>query len=270
MVIKGSRMTLHRGRGVASRAVGIVSSGALAVAVLCASGLQAFAQPPSPSRPEHLSWYGDPKAPDISGVWVRTGASRSGSKEGWTPWPPPLKPPYDAQWRKDVAAAGQRTDDPIQACLPPGMPRFITGTLSPLLIVQTPGRVMMYRDGDPVRRIWLDGHPLPAPKDLESFSNGNAEGHYEGADLVTHVVGIKDQPIDGTGVPHSDDLTITERYHRVDARTLRVEVTLTDPTAYTSPIVSSVTYKAYDDPLWEPREVICTPKTNYHPDTYVH
>lgn len=233
-----------------------------------------IAQAPGPAARERLSWYGDPKAPDLSGVWVRvdTPVASGASKEGWGPWPPPLKDKYADIWRKRVAdaAAGTRTDDPIQACLPPGMPRYMTGTKNELLILQTPGRVTMYRDGSPVRRIWLDGHPFPDAKDLESFSNGNARGRYDGQDLVTEIIGIKDQPIDSTGVPHSEDLKISERLHRVDATTLRVTVTLTDPTAYTRPLVSTVTYRASANPLWEPREFICTPKTDYHPETYVH
>ena len=110
--------------------------------------------------PEALSWHGDANAPDISGVWVRADVpAGSGSKEGWTPWAPPLKGAFADTWKKRVAdaAAGTRTDDPIRSCLPPGMPRYMTGTNNELLIVQTPGRVIMYRDGDPVRRIWLDG-----------------------------------------------------------------------------------------------------------------
>ena len=234
----------------------------IALALAASAGI---GQSTAPAAPEKLSWNGDPKAPDISGVWARVDApvAANASKEGWGK--------YAETWRKRVAdmAAGTRTDDPVRGCLPPGMPRYVTGTKGPMLIIQTPGRVMMYRDGDPVRRIWLDGRPFPDAKDLESFSNGNARGRYQGGDLVTEIVGIKDQPIDSTGVPHSDDLKISERYHRVDAGTLRVTVTLTDPTAYTRPIVSTVTYRAYDDPRWEPKEFICTPKTNYHPDVYV-
>ena len=245
-----------------------------ASAALVVPAVGSVAQTPAPAAPEHLSWYGDPKAPNLSGVWVRvdTPVTAGTSKEGWGPWPPPLKDKYADIWRKRVAdaAAGTRTDDPVQACLPPGMPRYMTGTKNELLIIQTPGRVTMYRDGSPVRRIWLDGHPFPDAKDLESFSNGNARGHYEGQDLVTEIIGVKDQPIDSTGVPHSDDLKISERLHRIDATTLRVTVTLTDPTAYTRPLVSTVTYRASDNPLWEPKEFICTPKTDYHPETYVH
>ena len=243
------------------------------VGVAAAIGLasSAVAQTPAAPPTERLSWQGDPGAPKLSGVWVRTDPAGA-SKEGWGPWPPPLKAPFAAQWKQRVAdaAAGKRTDDPIQACLPPGMPRFVTGTNGPMLILQTRGRVMLYRDGDPVRRIWLDGHPFPEARDLESFSNGNARGRYVQGDLVTQIEGVKEQPIDGTGVPHSDALTISERYHRVDDKTLKVEVTLTDPKAYSRPLTSTIVYKAYADPMWEPKEVLCTPGTDYHPDTYVH
>ncbi len=243
-------------------------------AALVIPAVASVAQASGQAASERLSWYGDPKAPNLSGVWVRvdTPVAAGVSKEGWGPWPPPLKDKYADIWRKRVAdaAAGTRSDDPVQACLPPGMPRYMTGTKNELLIIQTPGRVMMYKDGSPVRRIWLDGHPFPGAKELESFSNGNARGRYEGQDLVTEIVGVKDQPIDSTGVPHSDDLKISERLHRIDATTLSVTVTLTDPTAYTRPLVSTVTYRTSDNPLWEPREFICTPKTDYHPETYVH
>jgi hypothetical protein len=232
------------------------------------------ASAPAPAAPEKLNWHGDASAPDISGVWVRaeTPGSVNGSKEGWLPWPPPLKPAFAKVWHERLAqqAAGTRSDDPVRACLPPGMPRFDTGITTPMLIMQTPGRVTLYRDGMPVRRVWLDGRSTPAAKDIESFSNGNAMGHYEGGGLVTRVVGFKDQPIDATGVPHSDDLVIAERFHRIDADTLQLDVTLTDRTAYTRPIKSVVIYKASDNPMWEPSEFLCTPQKAYHPEAFVH
>ena len=246
----------------------LVAAGALAA--LLASG--AAALPVAVAPPEALSWYGDPKAPDLSGVWVRVDTpSPTASKEGWTPWPPPLKAPYDATYAQRLAdaAAGKRTDDPVPTCQPGGMPRVITGMTTPMLLIQTPGRVVIYRDGVPVRRIWLDGRPFPPARSIESFSNGNAMGHYAGGDLVTELRGIRDQPVDATGVPHSDDLVIAERFHRVDPDTLRVAVTLTDPTAYSQPMTTTVTYTRVKDPLWEPHEFLCTPKTDYHPERYV-
>lgn len=250
----------------------------LAAFTLAAAGAAPAVQLPARAAPaERLSWQGDPKAPDLSGVWVlvepgaKAGAAAA-SKEGWLPWPPPLKPPFDATWKQRVAdaAQGKRTDDPVRGCLPPGMPRFMSGSRGAILLIQTPGRVMLYRDGAPVRRVWLDASVMPTAANLESFSNGNAIGRYEGKELVTEVLGIKDQPIDGTGVPHSDDLKIVERFRRIDAKTLKVTITLTDPTAYSAPMSTTVTYTASTDPRWEPREFICTPVTNYHPDVYVN
>jgi hypothetical protein len=241
------------------------------IPVLCLSfvGVVASAQTPMPTSA--VSWYGDPAAPNISGVWVRTETAGT-SKEGWQPWPPPLKRAFAATWKKRVYdhAAGKRTDDPVRGCLPPGMPRFMSGTIGPLLIIQTPGRVSLYRDGDPVRRVWLDGRKNPEPRDLEEFSNGNAIGRYEGQQLLTEVIGLKDYPIDSTGVPHSEQLKIVERFQRMDDQTLKVEITLTDKLAYTRPMTTTVIYKAYGNPLWEPREFTCTPVTNFHPENYVH
>lgn len=259
---------MARGAGTMTR---WIAGGALAALLASA----ALAEPVTVVPPEPLSWYGDPRAPDLSGVWVRADpppAAPTASKEGWLPWPPPLKAPYAATYAKRLAdgAAGKRTDDPVTTCQPGGMPRVVTGMTTPMLLIQTPGRVVIYRDGVPVRRIWLDGRPFPAARNLESFSNGNAMGHYAGQDLVTELRGIRDQPVDATGVPHSDDLVIAERFRRIDANTLRVEVTLTDPTAYSQPMRTTVTYTRSTDLLWEPREFLCTPKTDYHPDRYVH
>ncbi len=246
---------------------------ATAALVISLDSTTVRAGPADPIPAETLNWHGDPKAPDLGGVWVRASAgSPSPSKEGWLPWPPPLTPKYAEVWqqRTAVATAGKRNDDPVQTCQPAGMPRFDTGMTGPMLILQTPGRVMLYRDGVPVRRVWLDGRPFPAPRDLESFSNGSAMGHYESGDLVTEVRGIKDQPIDSTGMPHSDDLVIRERFHRIDATTLQVDVTLTDAVAYSRPLTTSVIYKASADRLWEPKEFLCKPMTDYHPDAFVH
>lgn len=252
--------------------------------VLCAAavlflGAGAFAALPSAIAPpgarpaQRLDWYGDPGAPNLSGVWVleeqpaRAGASR----EGWTPWSPPLKGEFAAKWKKRVAdaAAGKRTDDPVRGCLPPGMPRYLTGAKNPLLLMQTPRRVTLYRDGETPRRIWLDGRAFPAPEDLEVFPHGTSVGRYEGDEMVIETIGLTDMPIDATGVPHSDQLKIVSRLRRVDERTLRVQVTLTDPVAFSKSMATTATYRKLDDPSWEPREYLCTPVTDHHPEIYV-
>jgi hypothetical protein len=250
----------------------------LTVLVAISLGLSgALAAAKAPTALATVSWYGDPSAPNLSGVWLRADEqilnndSPSFSKEGWRPWPPPLKDPYARIWRKRVSetASGTRTDDPIVACLPPGMPRFMSGTKGPLLIVQTPGRVTLHRDGWSSRRIWLDGRSQPPSKDLEDFYNGNSIGRYEGATLVIETIGVKEQPIDGTGVPHSEQLKIVERLTRLDDETLRVSIELHDPASYKKPMKSLIIYKALNDPLWEPKDLICSPKTDYHSELFV-
>ena len=41
-----------------------------------------------------------------------------------------------------------------------------------------------------------------------------------------------------TGYPHSEQMRITERYTRVDHDTIAYDMTITDPMAYTKPIVT--------------------------------
>ena len=246
---------------------------AAALIALASCGGAIAQGPPAALPPERLSWYGDPSAPNLSGVWQRadTAAVPGASKEGWTPWPPPLKGKFAATWKQRVteAKAGTRSDDPVVACLPAGMPRFITGMNGPLLIVQTPGRVAMTREYGPPRRIWLDGRKLPTQDDLEQFFSGNSVGRYEGTALVVDTIGVKDEPIDATGVPHSDKVAIQERYRRIDETTLRVDVTVTDTLALSKPMRTTVTYKAVTDPRWELQDLTCTPKTGFHPELFV-
>ena len=262
-----------KGRGTRRGGRIAYAFGVVTAAIALTGVVSAQAQPPAALPPEQLNWMGDTTGPPLSGVWTLAERLTTGaSVEGWRPWPPPLKGAFADTWKKRLAAAatGQRDFDPVVGCVPPGMPRFITGTRGPLLIVQTKDRVTMYRDGEASRRIWLDGRRLPNPRDLESFLKGTAVGHYDGSDLLVDSRGFKDQPIDSTGAPHSEQLAIKERYHRMPDGTLRVTVTLDDPLAYTAPMTSTVTYRPIDDKGWEPREFICTPKTDYHPDRYVH
>ena len=256
------------------RAKAFCSAGALILALLPASFAMAQAQRPVVRPPQAVGWYGDPSAPNISGVWVLSGpAAKTPTKEGWLPWPAPLKGEYAKTWAaRKVAkdADGGWKDDPVRACLPPGMPRYMTGTTTPLLIIQTPGRVTMYRDNSPVRRIWLDGRVNAAAADLEAFSNGNSIAHYEGGALVTKVEGLRtDYPIETSGLPHSEALVIEERITPQKDGTLLVDETLTDKDAFSRPMHSSVIYRPLNDPKWEPREFLCKPKTDYHPEAVV-
>jgi hypothetical protein len=67
---------------------------------------------------------------------------------------------------------------------------------------------------------------------------GASRGRWEGNVLVvetTNFTGRTQIGVNGNGNPHTESLTIAERFIPVDGRTLRWEVTVTDPSTWTRP-----------------------------------
>jgi hypothetical protein len=92
-----------------------------------------------------------------------------------------------------------------------------------------------------MRRIFIDGRPHP--QDLDASFNGHSIGHFEGKVLVVDTVGLRaDTPID-VGMPHSARLRVTERIWLADHDTLRDEITLIDPEAFTEDWSTIKTFK---------------------------
>jgi hypothetical protein len=105
--------------------------------------------------------------------------------------------------------------------------------------VQTHDRILQFWEREHEwRPIWIDGRSAPEDPDPTWF--GYAIGHWEGDDtLVVQSSGFNDKTWLGpNGFPHSEDMRVTERYHRVDHDTIVFDLTVTDPTAYTQPVVA--------------------------------
>jgi hypothetical protein len=65
---------------------------------------------------------------------------------------------------------------------------------------------------------------------------GRAVAHWEGDTLVVRTTGFnEDFWFTNGGLPHTDQLSLVERFTRTDYDTLRYEVTVDDPGAYTQP-----------------------------------
>jgi hypothetical protein len=183
---------------------------------------------------------------DLTGIWINQGGI------GWTPGVPPgaaQKPPLTPEYAKLFqthlanAAAGNPTGDEVTAsCLPPGMPRIMTMTY-PMEITIGPDRVMIYGEWlEQVRRIFMDGRPLPT--DPEPSFNGEAVGHWEGDILVATSYGFRgDTDLESSGLPKSDRMIAYERIWLADDDTLRDEITLVDPVAFTKPWTVTKTFK---------------------------
>ena len=220
---------------------------ALAAGVLCFGVSGAWAQ-----HPKTTPLYADPAHADLSGLWMSAGDLRFAPGGAL----PTFKPPYDALYAKRQKAwdAGAPVDDVTADCLPPGMPH-IQITPYPFEVMQTPGRVtILYEYAGQVRRIFTDG--TKAPDGFEPTYYGFSVGRWEGDTLVVTTTHIReDTQVDYMGMPHSGDLTITERFRRKDAETLEDEITLTDPTAYTAPFTSMRIYKL--KPTWTIGEYVC-------------
>ena len=217
---------------------------ALTLAAVLAAGAAAAA-------PALNARYADPAQPDISGVWQVTGWFTFSSDKAI----PKLKPPYDGIYAKRMKAfdAGKPVDDVTADCLPPGMPH-IQVVPYPFEILQTPGRViMLFEYAGQVRRIYLDGGQ---PKEPDPTYYGTSVGHWDGDTLSVTTSNIReDTQDDFSGLPHSDALTITERFHRTAPDTLEDRITLTDPKAYAESFTSIRTYKLH--PAWTIGEYVC-------------
>ena len=96
---------------------------------------------------------------------------------------------------------------------------------------------IMFLDGrDPVGQVGGD--------DDNPLYYGRSVGQWEGDTLVVETSSfIEDFWFSNGGLPHTDALTLTERFTRPDFDTLRYEVTIDDPGAYTRSWTSSWTLR---------------------------
>ncbi|HEY5411420.1 MAG TPA: hypothetical protein VIJ94_11915 [Caulobacteraceae bacterium] len=72
---------------------------------------------------------------------------------------------------------------------------------------------------------------------------GYSAGHWEGRTLVIKTAGIEDETVlDASGLPHSDQMTLTERVRVLPSGHLEVRFTIDDAAFYTRPWTSVATY----------------------------
>ena len=131
-------------------------------------------------------------------------------------------------------------DDPHARCLPPGGPRqFQTPNGFEFLEQPENKRIAIIFGGGPRswRMIYLDGRALPVDdEDRIPTYFGYSAGAWQGDTLVVESEGYNEKFwFHRGGLPHTDALHLTERFTRPDYDTLKYEVTVNDPKAYTKP-----------------------------------
>jgi hypothetical protein len=135
-------------------------------------------------------------------------------------------------------------NDPEARCLPVGVPRYMFDPY-PFQMLQFPDRVIFLFEGDnyPWRVVRLD-EKFAHPANLKPTWMGDGVGRYEGDTLVVDVVGFNGKAwLDQAGHAQTSKQHLTERYTRSDSLTLKYEVTIDDPGAYSKPWTTSNTVR---------------------------
>ena len=129
-------------------------------------------------------------------------------------------------------------------CISRGVPgsMFPAGYNNAYRILQSPGYVViLYEMIHDARIIPMDGQPHIAPN--IRLWMGDSRGRWDGNTLVVETTNFHDRGWIASsaaagrikGIPTSDALHVVERFTRVDADTIRWEVTIEDPNVYTRP-----------------------------------
>jgi hypothetical protein len=169
--------------------------------------------------------------------------------------PPDGRVPYvnDAARTRNAVAVNSRTSgqrpfdgpealDLYDRCITRGLPHVIFPTIynNTSEIVQGPGWVAIrYEMIHDARVIPLDGRPHVSSTIRQYF--GDSRGHWEGDTLVVDVINFPTHLVNYRGATGA--LHLTERFRRINAGTVRYEVTVSDPATFSRPWTAALSLK---------------------------
>jgi hypothetical protein len=124
---------------------------------------------------------------------------------------------------------------PTERCLPARVPPDMLRPQLPFKVIQTPAVVVvLFEEFNNWRQIHLDGRGQPA--NPEPAFLGYSVGRWEADTLVATTTGINGKTwLDGSGLPHSSALRMTERIRRVDFGRMEIVFTFEGAQAFTRP-----------------------------------
>ena len=198
---------------------------------------------------------------DLSGFWTRNKGFRGvrGTKLADVP---PMTPEGEKRLNANIPARGRNkgeplngdhpgyvravipalSNDPLMRCDADGFPRLLLDPEATEWIM-LPGRILqLFQRAGVTRQIWMDGRELPSGENLDNAGGswfGMSVGKWEGDTLVVNTVGFNERTwIDIFGFPHSSEMRLEERYHRIDKDNVEWTFTIYDPKIYKEPWVS--------------------------------
>jgi hypothetical protein len=176
--------------------------------------------------------------PSEKGVWLPGGGGGQ-TLEGDIPMQPWARAVLDDRRKNQL--------EPHTRCKPSGVTRqFLTPYGVEFVDLPELQRVYIFDIGGPhtYRTIYMDGRDHPA--NLSPSYYGHSIGWWEGDTLVVDSIGFNEGFwMDRRGSPHTDKLHTLERFTRTDSLTMKYEVTIDDPGAYTA------TWKSGFNLRWE-------------------
>jgi hypothetical protein len=204
------------------------------------------------------------QTPDISGSWfpLRGGGATAPAK----PTPLLLKPEFKGAFdaRRAAEREAQARGEQLAAtglCTPYGMPTMMQVAVYPTEIIQTPEQITIIGEAfSEVRRIYIGKEQWPI-EDVPPGYYGRSVGKWDGDTLVVDTVGIKEDVRGYQGMPHSNQMRITERIRRVAPGQLHDQITIVDPVTLEQPVTYTLTYRL--EPNYEMVEFVCDNNREY-------
>jgi hypothetical protein len=184
------------------------------------------------------------RAPDSSqpllGVWMPDAAPRALLAAGGK------APPLNAESAKLYAerrqrlAKGDAAFDPTSWCAGPGMPRILTMPYAMEIRADAQRIAFIHAWYRWFRTVDMGAGNVDPPLPL---TMGFPVGRWEGNTLVIRTVGLIDATVmDASGLPHSEQLQLTERLRVLPDGRLENRITIDDPVHYTQPWETVLTF----------------------------
>lgn len=191
--------------------------------------------------------------PDFTGAWsvspYSPGLKTADGK------PPPLKPQAQKVYDEHLAATakGDHTWDTTTICLPEGLPRLEL-IKEPFEILQRDKAVYFVAQN---RLPWRAYFGEQLPSDPDPLYLGYSVARWDGPTLVVDSAGFRDVTVlDDKGLPHSEQLHLTTRYHMgKGGKTMTATFTIDDPTDYTRPWTAKASFTRLPKSFQMPEEV---------------
>ena len=177
----------------------------------------------------------------IAGVWlIETPVPAIRTVDGELP---PLKPQSRALYEERVRSrmAGDIYFDRTTWCASPGMPRFMLMPYTFSIVIGDSHVAFLYE--------WYDWYRVvrtaePFTEVVYPISMGFPNGRWETTTLIIETRGIMEETIlDSAGLPHSEDMVLTERLRLTEPDVLESVMTIEDPAHYLEPWQFRTSYR---------------------------